>query len=105
MDWYFFKVMKERKEEKKKEGRKKERKKTKLFTRNSGPGGVHSSKHTSFKDKSPEERGRDGSELRALAIQPEVLSSIPSTHMVADNHLLCPLLVHAIRAGGTLHNK
>jgi hypothetical protein len=29
----------------------------------------------------------DGSELRALAVLLEVLSSIPSNHMVAHNHL------------------
>jgi len=30
---------------------------------------------------------RDGSRVRALAALPEVLSSIPSNHMVAYNHL------------------
>jgi hypothetical protein len=35
--------------------------------------------------------------LRALTALPEVLSSIPSNHMVAHNHLQCPLLVHLKR--------
>jgi hypothetical protein len=30
---------------------------------------------------------RDGSAVRALTALPEVLSSIPSNHMVAHNHL------------------
>jgi hypothetical protein len=30
---------------------------------------------------------RDGSEVRALSVLPEVLSSIPSKHMVAHTHL------------------
>jgi hypothetical protein len=30
---------------------------------------------------------KDGSRLRALTALPEVLSSVPSNHMVAHNHL------------------
>jgi hypothetical protein len=30
---------------------------------------------------------RDGQQLRALTVLPEVLSSIPSNHMVDHNHL------------------
>ena len=32
---------------------------------------------------------RDGSVVRVLTAVPEVLSSIPSNHMVAHNHLQC----------------
>jgi hypothetical protein len=31
-------------------------------------------------------------QLRALTVLPEVLSSIPSNHMVAHNHLQCDLM-------------
>jgi hypothetical protein len=39
-------------------------------------------------EKNAETRGwRDGSQVRALTALPEILSSIPSNHMVAHNHL------------------
>ena len=43
--------------------------------------------HLSRALKPEEEAGEMAQQLRGLAALPEVLSSIPSTHMVAHNHL------------------
>jgi len=48
--------------------------------------------------------------LRAVAALPEVLSSIPSNHMVAHNHLECDLVPSSglqtyMQAENCIHNK
>jgi hypothetical protein len=40
-----------------------------------------------FKKKKPIWAGEMAQQVRALAVLPEVLSSIPSSHMVAHSHL------------------